>query len=237
MEGEVRKVRAASPLATYRRLASRLTGKLAGRSARLALTLGLVSLALLASAAGAPLVAPRQATPPSSAITYAYDELGRLVAVSDPANGAATYGFDAVGNLLSIARQATSVVSVLSFSPQQAATGSTVTIYGTGFSATPSQDTVTFNGTTASVTSATATQLVVTAPAGATSGPIAVRSPTGSATSASSFTVGSSGPSITSFTPTITYLQNINHSCDASPLLQSRYLYILMMERGSECRI
>ncbi len=62
-----------------------------------------------------------------------------------------------------------------------------------------------FNGTAATVTAASATQLTVTVPAGATTGPIAVTSPAGTATSALPFTVtaDSGAPTITSFTPTI----------------------------------
>jgi hypothetical protein len=66
-----------------------------------------------------------------------------------------------------------------------------VTIYGTGFSATPAQDTVQFNGVTASITSATPNQIVASVPAGATTGLISVTSPSGSASSSNSYTVAS----------------------------------------------
>jgi RHS repeat-associated protein len=150
-------------------------------------------IAFLSGAAGAA---------PSSAITYGYDELGRLVAVSDPANGAAKYGYDAAGNVTSITRQAVTVVSIASFAPKIGPAGTTVTIYGTGFSATPSSNTVKFNGTTASVTSASATQLVANVPGGATTGTISVTAPGGSATSSGSFTVAAP-PSISGFSPGI----------------------------------
>src|SRR5687767_3843378 len=110
----------------------------------------------------------------ASDITYVYDGLGRLIAVVDPAGDTAVYSYDAVGNLLSISRQSSVLVSVIGFSPGSGPVGTTVTIYGTGFGPTAGQNTVTFNGTTASVSSATPTQLVVTVPAGATSGAIAV---------------------------------------------------------------
>jgi YD repeat-containing protein len=141
----------------------------------------------------------------SPTIQYVYDELGRLIAVIDVNGNMATYTYDAVGNILSINTHASSQVSIITFQPASAPTGTTVTIFGTGFSATASQDTVTFNGTSAVVTSATTTQLVVTVPSGATTGAIAVTAPGGSATSASSFTVtaGSGAPTITGFTPTI----------------------------------
>ena len=138
-------------------------------------------------------------------ITYIYDRLGRLIAVVDPAGDAAVYHYDAVGNLTGISRQSSALVSVIDFTPASGPVGTTVTIFGTGFSPTPSQNTVTFSGTAASVSSASPTQLVATIPSGATTGPIAVTAPAGSATSSAPFTVtGSSGaPTITSFTPTI----------------------------------
>jgi YD repeat-containing protein len=134
-----------------------------------------------------------------------YDELGRLTGVVDPAGETATYIYDAVGNLLSISRQSSALVSIIEFTPNSGPAGTTVTIYGTGFSTTPSQNTVTFNGTAATVTSSTATQIVTTVPTGATTGPINVTTPTGSATSSASFTVTTSTgvPTITSFAPTI----------------------------------
>lgn len=138
-------------------------------------------------------------------ITYIYDDLGRLKAVVDPAGDTAVYHYDAVGNLLSISRHSSATVSVITFTPGSGAVGATVTIYGTGFSTTPSSNAVTFNGTAATVTSSTATQIVTTVPTGATTGTIGVTSPSGSATSSISFTVGATAgaPTITSFTPTI----------------------------------
>src|SRR5205085_7033085 len=126
-----------------------------------------------------------------------------LVAVSDPSQGAAKYTYDAVGNLTAITRQAVSVVSVLGFSPKAGPAGTGVTIYGTGFSATPSQNTVKFNGTVATVVSSTATKIVATVPTGATTGTISVTAPGGTGTSSGSFTAGPGGPSITSFSPSV----------------------------------
>ena len=140
-----------------------------------------------------------------SSIQYVYDELGRVIAVVDPSGNTATYTYDAVGNVLAIGQHASSQVSIIAFSPTSGRVGTTVTIHGTGFSATPSSNTVTFNGTSATVSSASATALVVTVPSGATTGTIGVTAPGGSATSASSFTVttASFAPTITSFSPTI----------------------------------
>src|SRR5688572_33028200 len=69
-------------------------------------------------------------------VSYVYDELGRLKAVTDPATDTAVYNYDAVGNLNSISRQSSSVVSIIEFSPKQGPIGTTVTIFGTGFNTT-----------------------------------------------------------------------------------------------------
>jgi len=146
---------------------------------------------------------------PADAISYAYDELGRLTAVIDPtapSNGVAKYGYDEVGNITAIQRLSSSGVSVVQLSPARGWAGSKVLIYGTNFSPTPSLNTVTFSGgATATVSEATKTQLHVTVPAGATTGTVAVTSPGGSATSDSAFTVVAApqAPTITGFSPAI----------------------------------
>jgi len=137
-------------------------------------------------------------------ITNVYDEAGRLVAVVDSGGDTVTYSYDAVGNLLSISRHSSASISIIAFTPGKGAIGTSVTIYGTAFSTTPSSNTVTFNGIAATVTSSTATRIVTSVPSGATTGLINVTSPAGSISSASAFTVvSSSAPTITSFTPTI----------------------------------
>ncbi len=136
-------------------------------------------------------------------ITYIYDELGRLVGVVT-ASEVATYAYDAVGNLTGITRGNAALVSIIEFTPNSGLAGTEVTIFGTGFSSTPANNTVKFNGVTATVTSSTATQIVTTVPAGATTGPISVTAPAGTASSSTSFVVGDPGaPTITGFTPTI----------------------------------
>src|SRR5262252_3641486 len=82
-----------------------------------------------------------------TAIQYVYDDVGRLISVVDPAGDTAVYHYDAVGNVTSIDRHSSAQVSISWFSPGVGPTGTTVVIFGTGFSATPSQDAVTFNGT------------------------------------------------------------------------------------------
>jgi len=138
-------------------------------------------------------------------VTYVYDALGRLVGVIDPSSDTAVYSYDAVGNLLGIARYASSTVSIIDFQPKSGPIGTVVTIQGTGFSATPGNNAVTFNGVAATVTSSTATSLVVPVPASATTGTIGVTTAAGSATSSSAFTVTatSGAPTITSFSPVV----------------------------------
>ncbi len=53
------------------------------------------------------------------------------------------------------------------------------------------------------ITSASATQIVTTVPDGASTGPISITTPAGSAASDSPFTVGTSSPTITDFTPAV----------------------------------
>jgi YD repeat-containing protein len=117
--------------------------------------------------------------------------LGRLIAVVDGSGNAAQYKYDGVGNLLSITNTTASTVSIFTFTPNNGPTGLTVTIYGDGFSSTPSQNTVTFyNGQNVTPSQATVSTLVVTVPSGATTGPIKVTSPHGSSPpSSENFTV------------------------------------------------
>ncbi len=80
-------------------------------------------------------------------------------------------------------------LAITSFTPTTGRIGDTVTITGTGFSTTAASNTVHFNGTAATVTSSTATQIVTTVPTGATTGAITVTVGTGTATSSTNFTV------------------------------------------------
>lgn len=76
--------------------------------------------------------------------------------------------------------------SISGFSPTSGAAGTPVTVSGSGFTGASA---VTFNGASASFSVQSASQLIATVPAAATSGPIAVTTPLGTATSAASFTV------------------------------------------------
>jgi YD repeat-containing protein len=122
-------------------------------------------------------------------VTYTYDELGRLIAAVDPSGNAAQYNYDKVGNLLSITRTTAATASVFTVMPNNGPPGLNIVVYGDGFGATPSQNTAKFNGTPATIVSCSQTTMVVAVPSGATSGPVTVTTPVGSATSPASFTV------------------------------------------------
>jgi YD repeat-containing protein len=141
---------------------------------------------------------------PAGDISYVYDNVGRLLAVIDPATDTGVYQYDAVGNLTGITRQASSTLAIFQFTPSSGPVGTSVTIYGTGFSATPASNTVKFNGTTATVATASTTVLTTTVPAGATNGTISVTVAGTTTTSTASFTVGTAGaPTLSSFSPAV----------------------------------
>ncbi len=133
-------------------------------------------------------------SPPAFAqnILYEYDALGRLVVVASP-EGASKFEYDAVGNLLRIiTRRASDTpdpVAIFMLVPDRGPVGTEVHLYGKGFGETPAANQVAFNGTAATVTSASASRLVVTVPAGAATGLVTVTAPGGSATSLDPFTV------------------------------------------------
>lgn len=64
--------------------------------------------------------------------------------------------------------------TITSFDPSQGSPGTVVTITGTNFDLIPSNNIVSFNGTTAQVTSATSTSMTLTVPPGASDGQISV---------------------------------------------------------------
>src|SRR4051812_4880359 len=145
------------------------------------------------------------ASPPSDAFRFFHDADGRLKGAINPEGDTAVYNWDAAGNLLSISRHASSKLSVVQLIPQRGEVGATVTIEGTGFSTTPASNTVKFNGTTATVSAASATSLTVKVPTGATTGSVTVTvGEEGAVTSPESFTVAeSSAPRISSISPTL----------------------------------
>jgi len=126
-------------------------------------------------------------------IRYLYDDLGRLVGVVDQQGNAAEYVYDAVGNILQIRRvnitDFPGPVAITFFDPKRGEVGTPVTIFGKGFSPSPADNQVAFSGTVATVTASTGTSLETTVPPGATTGPITITTPLGSATSSENFTV------------------------------------------------
>src|SRR5206468_12067527 len=84
-------------------------------------------------------------------------------------------------------------------SPTTGPVATAVTIAGTGFGATQGSSTVTFNGTSATPTSWSATSIAVPVPAGATTGNVVV-TVGGLASNGSAFTI-TVPPTITSLTP------------------------------------
>lgn len=137
-------------------------------------------------------------------ISYTYDELGRLVGMTDAAGNSATYTYDAAGNILSVARHASTEVTIIDFTPNGGPAGAAVTISGGGFSAVAAQNDVRFNQVSATVVSSTPTRIVASVPVGASTGPIGVTTPNGNATSSAPFVVGADPvPTITQFSPSI----------------------------------
>jgi YD repeat-containing protein len=129
------------------------------------------------------------AQPP--AVQYAYDELGRLHAVVDQQGNAAIYSYDAVGNMLSIERFDAATlpgVAITAVVPDKGKAGALVSILGKGFGGA-GQNAVAFNGMAASVAQAFSNRIITTVPAGATTGPITIVAPLGSAVSPRPFRI------------------------------------------------
>ncbi|MEU6408840.1 RHS repeat-associated core domain-containing protein [Microbispora sp. NPDC046933] len=141
------------------------------------------------------------AGPEPGPAVYAYDAAGRLVGVTQPSGDTARYRYDPTGNLLGVDRFPSTDLSVLSVVPTSGRPGATVTINGTGFSATESANQVTFNGTTATVVGATPTSLQVEVPAAVTAGPVRVQVG-GTTVTGETFTVAAAPPAVTAVSPT-----------------------------------
>lgn len=133
-----------------------------------------------------------------------YDITSGNNAVGGSANGqyAANVGYDECTGLgvpdVAVLLNTLLGPTITSFSPTQGGVGARVTITGNNFytgSALPLK--VTFNGKTASVISSSRTQITVTVPGGATSGPVAVTSLGDLTTSTGNFTVTSTDAKMT----------------------------------------
>jgi YD repeat-containing protein len=144
-------------------------------------------------------------------VHYGYDPLGRLVQAASFDGTGVQYSYDAVGNMTSIRRLSAGTLRVVDFSPASGTPGSTVAVYGSGFSATASENAVSFNGTSTTVASATANALTVNVPPGATTGKISVTNAAGTATSNANFMVLSStlAPGISAFAPAVATINTV----------------------------
>ena len=136
----------------------------------------------------------------AASVQYVYDELGRLVAEVDAAGEVTVYTYDAAGNLVSVSRDAAAQIGLIAFTPSRGKVGDQVTLHGFGFIPVPAQNAVSFNGTPASVVSATANTIVAQVPAGVSNGPITVTNANGTAVSAQHFILATP-PVIVSATP------------------------------------
>ena len=138
-------------------------------------------------------LAPTRLLAQAPSIYYVYDQLNRLVTVVDQQGNAATYTYDAVGNILRVDRFDASGppggVAISFFTPAAGAVGATVQIFGRGFGAGIAENSVSFDGHAAPLITAASNRLVATVPPGATTGPIRVATPIGSATSERVFRV------------------------------------------------
>src|SRR6267378_2266822 len=115
------------------------------------------------------------------------------------ASNVVEFTYDAAGNITNIVRQAVAGFGITSFDPTSGPVGTTVTIYGMGFSATPANNTVKFNGVTATVTASATGSINTSVPSGASTGRITVTVGGSTATSGVDFVVTVPGaPTITS---------------------------------------
>jgi anti-sigma factor ChrR (cupin superfamily) len=116
-----------------------------------------------------------------------------MVAVS--ANSQSSqYSYDSLGHVTQIsAPQATNQLAAFSFMPTHGEAGTEVTIQGQGFDPVAVNDTVSFNGVVTAVSSATTSQLSVTVPAGASSGPLTIQADSHVATTSAAFVVDGTG--------------------------------------------
>ncbi len=99
--------------------------------------------------------------------------------------------------------------TITNFTPASGLIGTTVTITGTNFDPIPSNNTVKFNGTVATVTASTSTSITTSVPSGATTGTISVTVGGNTATSTSNFTVIS--------IPPITFAPKVDYPVGTSP--------------------
>lgn len=134
-------------------------------------------------------------------VSVTYVALGEVEAVvpKGAATGPVTVITSAGTNLSTVSFTSGTGPSISGFSPEAAAAGTNVLIYGGNFF---SPLTVYFHGVAATANVTSTTEISATVPIGATAGPISVTTSDGTATSTNDFATGS-GPIITNFSPTI----------------------------------
>jgi len=145
----------------------------------------------------------------SQSTSYVHDANGRVVAVTANNSASVQYGYSALGHAGQIsAPLSSSQLAIFTFVPMHGSAGAQITLQGQGFSPSPANDSVSFNGTVATVLSASATQLIVAVPVGATTGPISVTVNSQTVTTTTSFVVDDTGepPTITQVSPVLVTL-------------------------------
>ncbi|MFG6694333.1 IPT/TIG domain-containing protein, partial [Burkholderia pseudomallei] len=135
---------------------------------------------------------------------YVYDANGRVVATTANNGASVQYGYNTLGHASQVSGPLSSgQLAIFSFMPAHGETGTQVTLQGQGFDSNAANDTVSFNGTVATVLTASATQLVTMVPSGATTGPISITVGSQTTTSTTPFVIDDSGlpPTITQVSP------------------------------------
>ncbi len=147
----------------------------------------------------------------AQATTYVYDGNNRLVAVTNDDGTSGQYTYDALGNIVRVTSVPAGQLKLFAFSPTHGAAGTSVTLYGQGFSGILVENGVTFGGVATEVHSATANQLVVEVPDGAATGSITVTVDGQTTTSDVPFVVDDTGlpPTITQVNPNIALVGDV----------------------------
>ena len=138
--------------------------------------------------------------------TYVRDANGRVVAVTQSNGTSVQYSYDTLGHVGPIsAPLSAGQLAIFTLLPNHGVAGTQITISGQGFSPSASSDAVSFNGTPATVLTASNTQLTVAVPTGATTGPISVTVGSVTVISATPFTIDDTGepPTISAVSPSI----------------------------------
>ncbi|AGK46933.1 IPT/TIG domain protein [Burkholderia thailandensis MSMB121] len=137
---------------------------------------------------------------------YVYDANGRVVAVTANSGASVQYTYNTLGHASQIsAPLSPAQLAIFAFMPTHGEAGTQVTLQGQGFDSHAANDTVSFNGTMATVVSASPTQLAARVPGGVMTGPISVTVAGKTVSSAAPFVVDDTGvpPTITRVSPVV----------------------------------